>query len=201
VLIWIGLAMLAAALTAILLRGEARPVSEERLTGRRHERAQATERLRPVPLALIIGEPLIAANVLTAMNSPIFGLKAPVSSIEQAVTYLGLNTVRSLCLQYILIAWFKADSAERKLRLDAVWTASALASELTQQLSHRLGFEDRGSLVSAVVLSFLGRLATTATMSRDEPASIPSSGLLGRTLSEQQILGAVCVADRAPADE
>jgi hypothetical protein len=80
-----------------------------------------------------------------------------------------------------------------------IWIGLAMLA--VQQLSHRLGFDDRGSLVSAVVLSFLGRLATTATMSRDEPASIPSSGLLGRTLSEQQIPGAVCVADRAPADE
>src|SRR5664280_3509771 len=78
---------------------------------------------------LIVGEPLIAAKVLTRINSPMYGLKAPVRSIGQAVTYLGLNTVRSLCLQYILIASFKADSAERKHMLDAAWNASALASE------------------------------------------------------------------------
>lgn len=138
---------------------------------------------------LIIGEPLIAARVLTVVNSPMFALKTPVSSIGQAVTYLGLNTVRSLCLQYILISSFKADSPERKQMLDTTWTASAVASGLTQQLSHRLGFEDRGSLVSAVVLSFLGQLATTASMSREELASISSGGLLERTISEQKTLG------------
>ena len=138
---------------------------------------------------LIVGEPLIAAKVLTRINSPMYGLKAPVRSIGQAVTYLGLNTVRSLCLQYILIASFKADSAERKHMLDAAWNASALASELTQQVSQRLGFDDRGSLVSAVVLSFLGRLATAASMSREQLASIPAHGLLERTIAEQAALG------------
>ena len=138
---------------------------------------------------LITGEPLIAAKVLTAVNSPMYGLKAPVSSIGQAVTYLGLNTVRGLCLQYILIASFRADSPERKRMLDAAWTSSALASELVQQLSQRLGFEDRGALVSAVVLSFLGRLATTASMSREELAATATHGLLDRTIAEQKALG------------
>ena len=138
---------------------------------------------------MIAGEPLIAAQVLTTINSPMYGLKAAVSSIGQAVTYLGLNTVRSICLRYILIASFKPDSPERKLRLDEVWNASALASELTQQISQRLGLEDRGSLVSAVVLSFLGRLATTASVSREQLAAIPAHGLFDRTVAEQTHLG------------
>ncbi|MEO8921947.1 MAG: HDOD domain-containing protein [Caldimonas sp.] len=139
---------------------------------------------------LIAGEPLIASRVLMVTNSPMFGLETPVGSIGQAVTYLGLNKVRSLCLQYILIDSFKADSPERKRVLDSVWTASALASELTQQLGQRLGFEDRGSLVSAVVLSFIGRLATTASVSRDQLAILAAaSGLLARTIAEQATLG------------
>jgi HD-like signal output (HDOD) protein len=139
---------------------------------------------------LIVGEPLIAGRVLMVTNSPMFGLETPVSSIGQAVTYLGLNKVRSLCLQYILIASFKADSPERKRMLDVVWTASALASELTQQLGQRLDFDDRGSLVSAVVLSFIGRLATTASVSRDDLATLSAThGLLARTIAEQATLG------------
>lgn len=139
---------------------------------------------------LIIGEPLIAGRVLTVTNSPIFGLETPVTSIGQAVTYLGLNKVKSLCLQYILIDSFKADSPERKKTLDLVWSSSALASELMQQLGQRLGFEDRGSLVSAVVLSFIGRLATTASMSRDDLLAVAAAhGLLERTIVEQQRLG------------
>ena len=138
---------------------------------------------------LITAEPLIAARVIAAINSPAYGLKVPVSSIGQAVTYLGLNTVRSLCLQYILIASFKSDSAERKKMLDAAWRSSALASELMQQLSQRLGFDDRSSMVSAVVLSFLGRLATTASVSREELAAIVPDGLLARAISEQKLLG------------
>ncbi|MBL8360468.1 MAG: HDOD domain-containing protein [Rubrivivax sp.] len=138
---------------------------------------------------LISAEPLIAAKVLTAVNSPLYGLKSPVTSVGQAVTYLGLNTVRTLCLQYILISAFKADSPERQQVLDATWRASALASELTHQLCYRLGMAEPGFTVSAVVLSFLGRLATAATMPRALLPQIPARDLLARAEAEQQRMG------------
>jgi len=138
---------------------------------------------------LISAEPLIAAKVLATVNSPLHGLTRPVTSVGQAVTLLGVDSVRSVCLQYILLSSFKADSAERRQMLEAVWSASALASELTQRLAAQLELEDRGSMVSAVVLSFLGRLATTATTPAAILAAIPAGDLLARTAAEQAKLG------------
>jgi HD-like signal output (HDOD) protein len=138
---------------------------------------------------LIVAEPLISARLLATINSPLYGLRTPVASIDQAVTLLGLNTVRSICLQYLLIASFKADSPQRQALLDSTWQASALASELTQQLAQRLGLPEPGALVSAVVLSFLGRLATAATMPRGLLAAIPAKSLLARAQAEQDKLG------------
>ena len=56
---------------------------------------------------LVMGEPLIAAKVLATVNSPVYGLQKPVTHIGQAVTFLGINTVRSICLQYMLAEAFK----------------------------------------------------------------------------------------------
>lgn len=137
---------------------------------------------------LIRAEPLIAARVLATVNSPLYGLRSPVQSIGQAVTYLGLDAVRSLCLQYILVDAFKADSPERQQVLDSTWRASALGSELMQHLARELGVPEPGPLVSAVVLSFLGRLATAAALPRKLLAQVPRQGLLPRLVAEQQIL-------------
>jgi len=143
---------------------------------------------------LIAGEPLIAAKVLGTVNSPFYALKAPVHSIEQAVSLLGLNAVRSVCLQYLLIQAFKSDSAERQQILDRTWSASAVASEIVQQLSSRLDLPERGIMASAVVLSFLGHLATAATMPRGVLATIPTLGYLARSKAEQQKFG-VCSSE------
>jgi len=138
---------------------------------------------------LIAGEPLLAARILAVVNSPLYGLATPMSSIGQAVTYLGLNAVRSLCLRYVLVASFRPDSLERKRLVHTTWEASALGSELAQQLAQRLGYDDRGAMVSAVVLSFLGRLAINAALSRGSLDTVARGSFLERTAAEQAVLG------------
>lgn len=141
-------------------------------------------------LAELIGaEPLLAARVLKAVNAPYYGLARPVSSIAQAVSLLGLTAVRIVCLRYIFIASFKTDDPLRQQALQQTWTASALASELTQRLAAPLGLDAQGQWAGAVVLSFLGRLATVATMPQDLLASLPPPGRLARIEAEQQALG------------
>lgn len=138
---------------------------------------------------LIVAEPLLATKLLTTINSPMYGLRSAISSVDQAVTLLGLTTVRTLCLQYLMIHSFKADSAARQQILDATWNASGLACEITQRLASSLGFPDPGSLVSQVVLTFLGRLGTAATMPRGVLDKVPARDLLARTTAEQTLLG------------
>lgn len=143
---------------------------------------------------LISAEPLIAARVLATVNSAAYGLSRPVTAIGQAVTHLGLNQVRSLCVQHIMRTCFMVDRAERQPQLEATWAASALASELTQRLGLALGVDDRGGLVSAVVLSFLGRLATQAHTPMGILETIPPRNLLARTTAEERQLG-LCAAE------
>lgn len=138
---------------------------------------------------LISAEPLLAAQLLKAINSPMYGLRSPITSIDQAVSLLGLTAVRSLCMRYLLINSFKADSPQRKQILDATWQSSALASDITLRLSQSLGYMDTGSLVSQVVLTFLGRLATASGMPKGLLAQVPSRGMLSRTQAEQNLFG------------
>jgi HD-like signal output (HDOD) protein len=140
-------------------------------------------------VALISREPLIAAKVLAAVNSPLHGLSRPVSNLGQAVAYLGVNRVRAICLQYALMAAFQGDGPERTRRLEAVWNASALAAELTQYPMQATGAEDPGGLTSAVVLSFLGTVAVTVALPAAALARLPARDFLQRTTAEQALLG------------
>lgn len=138
---------------------------------------------------LISADPLIAAQVLGTVNSAIYGLPHKVTSIGQAVAYLGLNSVRILGLRYLMRATFRADSPERQERLEELWRASALAAELAQRLSAPLGADARGLLVSAVLLSFLGRLTVTATTPRPLLSELPRRDPFERLQAEQAKLG------------
>lgn len=138
---------------------------------------------------LVMAEPLIAAKVLSTVNGPYYGLHKPVTGIGQAVTFLGINTVRSICLQYMLAEAFKPKLAEAQRAFDTIWKASAIASELAVRLGKALNLPEQGTLSTQVVLGFVGQLATASL--------IPPAGLgqwlerdrLARARIEQDLLG------------
>jgi HD-like signal output (HDOD) protein len=138
---------------------------------------------------LVIGVPLAATKVLARVNSAFYGLNKPVGSVGHAVTFLGLNSVRAICLQYMMDASFKAQAPALRQRFDQLWAASAIASELSQKLSQRLQLPEAGDLVTEVALSSLGHFAAATLMPR-EGAAASSQSLLSRTWSEQAQLGA-----------
>ena len=120
---------------------------------------------------LVMSEPLIAAKVLSTVNSPLYGLQRSVTSIGQAITFLGMNTVRSICVRYLLDESFQASDPASRRVFEQLWTASAIASELCSRLSKQLHMADAGTLVTQVVLSFVGHMAVaTLPQSRAQPA-------------------------------
>jgi HD-like signal output (HDOD) protein len=138
---------------------------------------------------LMMGEPQIAARVLAMVNSPAYGLSRPLASIGQAATMLGMNSVRSICLAYMLDTSLKAESPALQRIFDRLWNASALASELSFKLAQLLNLPEPGALVSKVVLSYIGQLATYTMLPPGAVLSIAGRGLLARAHAEQAQLG------------
>src|SRR6218665_299734 len=130
---------------------------------------------------LVMGEPVVAARVVATVNSPFYGLQRPVSSIGQAVTFLGLNSVRGICLQYMLDESFKAGDPALKKHFDDLWRASSIASELCLNLAQKLQLAEPGVLATQLVLSFLGRFASPTLRQRRGLSPQPEAGLLARS--------------------
>ncbi len=138
---------------------------------------------------LVMGEPLIAAKVLATVNGTFYGLQKPVTSIGQAVTFLGINTVRSICLQYMLAEAFKPKLAEAQQAFDRIWKASAIASEMAVRVGKALQLPDQSSLATQVVLGFVGQLATASLIPAAGLAQWLSRDRLERARLEQELLG------------
>lgn len=152
--------------------------------------AEFLEAARPTALAeLIMAEAQIAARLLATVNSPKYGLRKPVGSVVQAVSLLGLNTVRALCLQHLLHNSFGSLGPAHRQRLDRLLRASTLSSELCGRLATPLGLAEPGALVTQAVLCFLGPLATTVLLQPGSPAWGPHASLLERLDAEQAALG------------
>lgn len=137
---------------------------------------------------LVMGEPMIAAKILSTVNAPFYGLHQPVNGIGQAVTFLGMNTVRNICVQYMLAEAFKPRLATSQKAFDGIWRASAIASELCVRLSKALNLPDQGSLSTQVVLGFVGHLSAASLMPPQALDDWLSIGRLERARREQEIM-------------
>jgi len=113
---------------------------------------------------LVMAEPLVAAKLLGQVNAPLYGLRRPVTDIAQAVALLGMATVRSICVQYMLAQAFEPASATRQRVLDTLWRSGAIASELSARLGKALNLPDQGSLPTRAVLGFVGPVATASLL-------------------------------------
>lgn len=143
---------------------------------------------------MVMAEPQVAAKVLVVVNSALYGLRTPLGSIGQAVTFLGMNSVRGICLQYLLDASFRPDDPEIKRIFAGLWNASAFASELCLKLAQRLHLPEPGTLVTRVVLSFLGHVASHSLLPKPVVIAMMSKGLLERSRIEQETMG-LCAAE------
>ncbi len=143
---------------------------------------------------LVMGEPVVAARVVAAVNAPMYGLRQPVASIGQAITFLGLNSVRAICLQYLMDDSFKSSDPVLRKHFDELWRASAVASEMCLLLAQKLRWPDGGTLATQLVLSFLGQFAAVALMRQAGHAVVPGQGLFQRTQAEQEQLG-LCASE------
>lgn len=91
--------------------------------------------------ALIESEPLLAAQLLRRAQSTFYSRGQPISSLEQAMTRLGLSTLSGLFLQAALTAKvFRAPGYERPM--EAIRKHSVVTAELARQTCRTTGFPD-----------------------------------------------------------
>jgi len=85
---------------------------------------------------LIEGDMALAAAVLKAVNSSLYGLKGRVQSVQQAITYLGMREIAAITFEMGLRAAFPP-SAE----LEPLWQRAALRGLVMGRLGQRLSLD------------------------------------------------------------
>jgi HD-like signal output (HDOD) protein len=86
--------------------------------------------------ALIEGDMSFAAAVMKAVNSPLYGLKGRVHSVQQAVTYLGVREISAIAYEASLQAAFP-----QVPQLIAIWERAAIRGLLMGRLAQALSME------------------------------------------------------------
>jgi HD-like signal output (HDOD) protein len=90
----------------------------------------------PAVAALIETDMALAASVMKAVNSSLYGLKGRVQSVQQAITYLGMHEVAAITFEMGLRAAFPPAP-----ELEPLWERAALRGALMGQLATRLSLD------------------------------------------------------------
>lgn len=109
-------------------------------------------------LASVIScDPSLSAKVVSLINSAAYGLSREIVSLREAVTYLGINPVRSVALSFSLIAALRGER-EPLVGLDDVWRSSLMTALAARRLANETGGWDAEEAFLAGLLSDSGSL-------------------------------------------
>jgi HD-like signal output (HDOD) protein len=86
--------------------------------------------------ALIASDMPLAAAVLKAVNAPLYGLRARVASVHQAITYLGTREIAALAFEMALRALFPAGPA-----LAPVWQRAGVRGLLMGRIGQAISVD------------------------------------------------------------
>lgn len=86
--------------------------------------------------ALIESDMALAAAVMKAVNSSLYGLKGRVQSVQQAITYLGMREVAAITFEMGLRAAFPPAP-----ELDPIWKRAAWRGQVMSRLAQRLALD------------------------------------------------------------
>jgi HD-like signal output (HDOD) protein len=101
----------------------------------------------------------LTASILRTVNSAAFSLASPITSVQHAITYLGVSIVKGLVAQGALAEQTVTGTPEQQAALSRIWTSACTASAVAQMLCKELGI-DRPSVLATRALFFnLGDVA------------------------------------------
>lgn len=133
----------------------------------------------------------LAAKVLKTVNSSYYGLSKPCGSIERALMYLGLNTVKSLVLGFSLVETTGSVNEDSVFDLEAHWQASIHGAVAARELALRTQAAEPDDAFTAGLFQDVGMLAMNVAIEDRYAEVLREAGPRRNNLCliEQQRLG------------
>lgn len=87
-------------------------------------------------------DPVLVLNILKMVNSPYFGLSKKITSVNHAVLYIGLNTIKNLALSVSILGVMPRKNAAG-FDMDAFLMHSLATATITRMLAKKSGIPER----------------------------------------------------------
>lgn len=100
----------------------------------------------------------LCAKVIAAANSPFYGLRNPVRSLERTLVVLGMDTIKTIAIASAVHQFFANLNPDRGAFLKNFWRHSMLCATLARNLAKIVGYGSRDEAYLAGLLHDVGKL-------------------------------------------
>lgn len=104
-------------------------------------------------------DPMLSANILKAVNSPLYGMSKEISSIPQAIMLFGIAMIRGFAAASAIKKTIAIDLSPYGTTIDALTTVSSVQSALAREWYRNVDKSMLPLLQSSAFLMELGKLA------------------------------------------
>ncbi len=107
---------------------------------------------------LVATDAALSARLLQVANSPLYGGRVTIDSIQQAITRLGIRMVRTLVVNLAMKQIFQPTTSELDQRLRQLWGESVQVAALSRVLAQQVPHLDREQAMLAGLIHNIGSL-------------------------------------------
>lgn len=135
----------------------------------------------------------LTASILRTVNSAAFSLAAPITSVQHAITYLGVSVVKGLVAQAAVAEHGDEGTPEQQAALARIWKSACSASALAQILGQELGIERPSVLATKALFFNLGDIALATGVPGAPAWYTDGASIVSRVTAQQD----ACAANTA----
>ncbi len=120
---------------------------------------------------IISTDATLSAKILKIANSPLYGFRAEVATLNRALNLVGVQEVKNLILLDSLAGKFNDASQCKVVKMEEFWRRSVYLALISKRLSKRLKHPDTDRLFISAIMSRLGQLVCCSIRS-DEVSQV-----------------------------
>lgn len=142
--------------------------------------------------SIICKDPALSFRVLQLVNSSYYGLRRTFTGVEQAVVYLGSNSIKNIAITTSIHQVFerKRFKVVKQFNINSFWWHSLMCATLAKRLAQKTGFSSLDEAYLSGLLHNIGRLILISTFPEEHTSILlETSDVQNELWAETQLIG------------
>lgn len=133
---------------------------------------------------IIMADPALTARVLKIANSSLYGLRHNVTSLTQAISLIGTQSLKNIALSFVIVQAFQ-DAPQGTFDMELFWRRSISTAVSAEILANKAKCKDNDIFISAL-LQDIGVLIMFLSNSSSFTEVLDNKRISGKSISETE---------------